>query len=701
MLDDLRRYVGQPAPLADPATRFDPVVGVEPDPGRPGGFLARTADGRILVGEFSCPVPGTIRLRMGSTADGLGALGSSPMLVAGPGTPMVLQSCPGGVRASGGGRECTWRPRADGLVAGRLRSAPAYRPLDGPPPGIGVLLEETGEVWGTLYSFAIGVDDAVYGGGESYQGPDLRGRVRRCINREATLTSGLDASYLTVPLFLSDGGWGVFVHTGAPVRADVGSTHPHVLALDAPGADSDVFLYDGSVPAVLDAHQRLTGRPGEFPDWALGVWSSRCTYDTAAEVRDIVDGYARVGCPVDVVHVDAWESGNVFRDFTTTWEVDRARFPAGWAASLKAKGVRLSLWHNPYLRPESAVGRDAAACGVVLRAPDGTPAQTPDLANRWLVDFTNADGCTWWRRRVTELVRTEGASAVKPDFAEEVPLDAVCADGRRGWQLRNEYALRYQHESHTALAEATGSPAVALFCRSGTAGSQRYPTHWVGDTPSTWEGLATALRACLSLSLSGFGFATSDIGGFWVPKPPAAEPDAFESPTGDIGHPELTADVPGELFARWAQWGALSAVMRFHGAGQREPWAYPDPYGPVAVEACRLRARLRGYLVAAARAAHVTGAPLMRPMPWAFPGDRAARDAVLQYLLGPNILVAPVLAPGGEVRLWVPAGEWTGLAGAPTLSGPSWHNVQLELADVPAWVRAGVQVLDLSELPAV
>jgi alpha-D-xyloside xylohydrolase len=133
--------------------------------------------------------------------------------------------------------------------------------------------------------------------------------------------------------------------------------------------------------------------------------------------------------------------------------------------------------------------------------------------------------------------------------------------------------------------------------------------------------------------------------------------------------------------------------MRFHGFGRREPWAYPGEHGAAAVEACRLRARLRPYLERVAAEAADAGTPMMRPMPLAFPGDRAARDASLQYLLGADVLVAPVLEPGGTVRVWAPPGEWTGLAGAPPLAGPGWHAVTVALATPPAWVRRGAEVL--------
>lgn len=673
-------------PLGSPVSALDPFTHVRVDPARPGGILVTTGSGRMLAGELTTGPVGVLRLRL---ALDLPARKSSPMLMDCTAEPLEVRPAPDGIAARSPEISVSWQLPGSGLVVGPLRSAPVVATVLGPPARSGLLLGQHDEPAGFLFCFGLGPDVAVFGGGECYQGPNLYGRLRRCVNVEAQLTAGSDVSYLSVPFFWSDDGWGVYWHTGAPVRADIGATHSSVFALDSSAAAADLYCYAGSAPEILDAHQRVTGRPGRLPEWALGVWTSRCTYLSAAEIDEVLAGYAAADCPVDVVHIDAWQVGNVCRDFTTAWEIDRDRFPEGWARRLAERGVRVSLWQNPYLSPGSPVGLLAAERGYVMRDAHGTVLSTNDLPNRMLVDFTNPDACTWWRQLVRSLVQAEGVSAVKPDFAEEVPPAAHCHNASSGWAVRNEYALRYQAESYAGLAEATGTDAVALFCRSGTAGSQRYPTHWVGDTPSTWEGMAAALRGCLSLSLSGFGYVTSDIGGFWAPA------DIFTAEYAiDHNDPSVfTADVEPELFARWAQWGALSPLMRFHGSGRREPWAYPGAYGEAAVQACWLRKALAAYLGRAAAEANTFGIPMMRPMPLACPDQRAARDAGLQYLLGPDLLVAPVLARGGRVQLWVPPGEWIGVAGAPALSGPGWVSVQLALATPPAWSRAGVSVL--------
>jgi len=518
----------------------------------------------------------------------------------------------------------------------------------------------------------------VFGGGESFQGPDLRGRTRVLRNAETHGIAGHDLAYLNVPFFWSDDGWGVLALTGAVVRADVGATDSEAFVLSSDTEPRALHVFEGSPAQILAQYHRATGLPGAFPAWALGVWTSRCSYLSEAEIGEVLDGYAAADCPVDVVHVDAWVSGNVIADLACNWTVDRTRFPAGWVERLNARGVQVSLWVNPYVVKGSARAAELERFGLLVRDAGGGLAVTPDKPDRLLVDFTDPAAVAWWQARVREVQEAEGNAAYKLDFGEELPETAVLHDGRTGAEARNDYALLYQQATAAAVWLDT-----AFFCRSGNAGAQRFPCHWVGDTPSTWAGLTSALRACLSLSLSGFAFVSHDIGGFWTGGSHDWVAEAFKV----MDNADVPADVDPELFARWAQWGALSPVMRFHGTGRREPWAYPGEWGEAAVEACRLRRRLQPGLVEAAAQAASDGTPVMRPMALAYPAFPEA-GAELQYLLGDDVLVAPLLQPGGRRRLWVPPGTWAPLCGLAAVDGPGWVEVECGPFDFPAWQRA-------------
>lgn len=527
----------------------------------------------------------------------------------------------------------------------------------------------------------------VYGGGESFQGPDVRGCYRLIRNQEADRTAGLDAAYLNVPLFYTDAGWGLFVHTGGAVRADLAASHSECAAFAVDGGELDLFVILGDPPTILRRYLRLTGAPRRLPDWAFGVSMSRSSYFSESQAARNVAELREAGCPVDVVHVDEWLDEPVLHTATWTAGPDRRRFPAGWGQRLGRQGVRTSLWIAPYVERGTAACEELSRAGYLVRAADGAVCTRADNPDCCILDLFNPDAETWFRQRVVATMREEGNAAFLVDFGEEIPDEAVFADGRRGWEAANAYTVLY-HRSVWHAADEARPGDFLLVCRSGTAGSQRYPAHWVGDNPSSWSGMVPALRACLSLSLSGFGVVTHDIGGYWTP----ASYDKALKLRETMSEEDVGIDVDPELYARWTQWGAFTPVMRFHGVARREPTAYPEPYRSAAIAACRLHERLRGYLVRAGAQAADGGLPMMRPLVLTHHDHRPARDAQLQYLLGDDILVAPIVEPGGRRDVWVPPGRWQPLVGLDAVSGPGWASVECTIEQFPAWLRAGASL---------
>jgi alpha-D-xyloside xylohydrolase len=524
--------------------------------------------------------------------------------------------------------------------------------------------------------------ESVFGGGESYRSVDLRGTRRVLLNSEPDGEFGAGQAYLHVPFFWSTAGWGLLLGTGAPVLADVGAEEAGVARFVALGREVELTLLRGDPPALLRAYGDVTGRVGPWPDWAFGTWMSRASYLSAVDIHRVLDELQAADCPVDVVHVDAWLAGNVFREFTCSWRPDRTRFPEGWTDAVRARGVRVSLWLNPFVLAGSPLDRELRRKRLLLIGPDGAPAATCDRANRHIVDFTNPAAAEWWGDQVLRLLAEERPDALKLDFGEEIPLGAICRDGRTGLEVRNAYALLYQRA--TAAAIPAGHPTVPFFCRSGSTGSQTTPCHWVGDTPATWDGMAQALRACLSLALSGFALVGHDAGGFHTP-------GSMDLPArildGEDAH--FAADVEPELFGRWAQWAAFSPVTRFHGTGRREPTAYAEPWRSAAIAALRRRRDILPLLRAALTEAQQTGLPLLRPTALTHPHDPIARRAWHQHQLGADLIVAPILAPGGRTTVWLPDGEWEPVLGAPHLRGPGLHDVAVTPEAFPVYARSG------------
>ncbi|MEO3752353.1 TIM-barrel domain-containing protein [Streptomyces sp. B6B3] len=704
----------------------DPYVACAPETG--GRLRVTLGSGRVVRFACSVPVPGVLRLR----TEGAEGRGADELLVEGLADhPARLTGTSRGTVISGPGVEALWGPAEgadapagpNGDVPQRLSLGPYERFAEAEgrtvPFHAGRLPAADGRPAGWVETIHLAPDAAVYGGGESYQGINLRGRHRRLRNIEENRAAGRDSAYLNVPLLWSDAGWAVFARTGEAVDADIGATHSEAARLLIGGDELDLFLITGDAPAILARYHALTGVPCALPDWAYGVWMSRSSYFTADEVLRTVDELRAAGCPVDVVHVDEWLAESVLDDASWTAGPDRRRFPAGWSRPLAERGVRTSLWINPYVSRDSPLAHELSERGHLVHTANGRPAATADNPETVPVDFTNAEARAWWRRRLARVLREEGNTALLADFGEEIAEDAVFADGSVGGERRDSYGVLYQKVVREAGAEVRGADFVPL-CRSGSAGSQRYAAHWAGDMPSTWSGLTCTLRAVLSMSLSGFSAVTFDAGGYWTPDSFAQAGELRRGMTPDA----VFADVDPELYGRWVQWAAFAPIMRMHGMGRREPTAYPEPARSAAIEACRLRHRLRRYLIRCAVAASQPpdfppqplepgtegglesgaereswagdGLPLMRPMPLAYPGDRRARDADLQYLLGPDVLVAPILQPGGHRALYVPPGEWTPLVGCPPLTGPAWADVECAPDQFPAFARADTthRVLD-------
>ncbi|CAM5657973.1 Alpha-xylosidase [Streptomyces alboniger] len=253
----------------------------------------------------------------------------------------------------------------------------------------------------------------------------------------------------------------------------------------------------------------------------------------------------------------------------------------------------------------------------------------------------------------------------KTDFGERVPTDVVWHDGSDPERMHNYYTHLYNQCVFELLEEERGRGEAVLFARSATAGGQQFPVHWGGDCWSSFNAMAESLRGGLSLSLSGFGFWSHDIGGFEGTPDPA-------------------------VFKRWLAFGLLSSHSRLHGSSSyRVPWAFGDEAVDVARKFTRLKHRLMPYLYGAAAEAPRTGVPVMRPMLLEFPDDPACRTLDRQYMLGPDLLVAPVFTADGSVEFYVPEGTWTHLLTGESVQGPGWHRETHGFDSLPLYVRPG------------
>jgi alpha-D-xyloside xylohydrolase len=231
--------------------------------------------------------------------------------------------------------------------------------------------------------------------------------------------------------------------------------------------------------------------------------------------------------------------------------------------------------------------------------------------------------------------------------------------------MHNYYTQLYNQAVFDVLKDTRGEGEAVLFARSATVGGQRLPVHWGGDSTSTYESMAETLRGGLSLAFSGFAFWSHDIGGF-----------------------EGTPD-PG-VFKRWTAFGLLSSHSRFHGSSSyRVPWVFDDEAVEVTRRFTKLKLALMPYLYAAGLEATRTGTPVLRPMQLEFSDDPATGYLDRQYMLGADLLVAPVFSADGSVELYLPAGTWTSFFTGETVTGPGWRREKHGFDSIPLYVRDG------------
>jgi alpha-D-xyloside xylohydrolase len=511
----------------------------------------------------------------------------------------------------------------------------------------------------------LGVGEAVYGLGERF-GPFVKNGQSIDIWNEDGGTSS-EQAYKNIPFYLTNRGYGVLVDHPGRVSFEVASEMVTRTQFSVPGQTLSYLIIYGPTPAdVLRRYTALTGRPALPPAWSFGLWlttSFTTPYDEET-VNKFVDGMAERNLPLSVFHFDTfWMREFHWCDFE--WDPRIFPDPPGMLKRLADRGLHTCLWINPYIAQRSAMFAEGLAEGYLVKKADGDVWQWDKWqAGMALVDFTNPAARDWYAGKLRALAEM-GVDAFKSDFGERIPTDVVWHDGSDPSRMHNYYTQLYNQTVFDVLREARGEGEAVLFARSATVGGQQFPVHWGGDNSAAFESMAESLRGGLSLLSSGFGFWSHDIGGF------EGEPDPA-------------------VFKRWIAFGLLSSHSRLHGSDSyRVPWQFDDQAVDVLRHFTHLKYRLMPYLYGAARQAHTEGLPVMRPMILGFPDDPAVTYLDRQYLLGGDLLVAPVMSAGGDVEYYVPAGRWTRFGTTEVIEGPAWVRENHGFDSAPLLVRPG------------
>ena len=500
--------------------------------------------------------------------------------------------------------------------------------------------------------FTLTADEMIFGCGESATGLNKAGQK---VNLFVTDPQGpeTDQMYKPIPFFMSNRGYGMFMHTSAPVTCDFGATYIGLNKMFMGDENLDLFVFFGEPKDILDEYTDLVGKPGMPPLWSFGTWMSRITYFSEKEGYDVAANIRKNKYPCDVIHFDTgW--------FDVDWQCDykfsenRFQNPQQMLKDLRSQGFHVCLWQLPYFTPKNRYFSELIEKDMYVKNGNGE-LPYEDV----VLDFSNPETVKWYQDKLAGLLNI-GVSAIKVDFGEAAPLNGIYASGKSGWYEHNLYPVRYD----MAVSEITKKlhNENIMWARAAWAGSQRYPLHWGGDAATTNTGLLGTLRAGLSFGLSGFSFWSHD----------------------------MVKSTPEDLYCRWIPFGFLTSHTRAHGAPPTEPWLYDSKrVQDVFRKSAEMKYRLMPYVYAQAKECTEKGLPMLRALFVEFPDDPGAWKVDDEYLFGSQILVAPLLESGMTGRtVYLPEGKWIDYQTEKVYEG-GWHRIEAGSLPIIMLVRDG------------
>jgi alpha-glucosidase len=509
---------------------------------------------------------------------------------------------------------------------------------------------------------------------------------------------GTDPIYESIPFFyaLYDGkAYGVFFNNTFRSFFDMGKTSPERYSFGADGGELDYFVFTGgknrSPKKVMEDYAALTGTTPLPPIWALGNQQSRWSYYPEKRVREIADGFRKNRIPLDVIYLDI-DYMDGYRVFT--WDKTRFPDPKQMIGDLRERGVKTVLIIDPGIKADQnySVYRDGKAANIFVKNPDGS-----DLIRRvWpgdcaFPDFTDPKAREWFSKQYKNdlddgvagfwndmnepgVFMTEQTE--KPEIlhhpAKTFPLDTPhFGDGLRDTHRRyhNIFGMQMARATFEGLKKLEPDKRPFVLTRAGFAGVQRYAAVWTGDNYASWDHLALTIPMLANMSVSGVPFVGADVGGF------------NEMPSG-------------ELYARWLQAAALTPFLRSHSVGwvgNKEAWEYGDAFTKINRETVELRYKFLPYLYTLFHEHERTGEPIMRPLWYEFPGDKGTYLINDEYMVGDDVLVAPVVKEGMTTRgIYLPAGaDWVDWWTGERLESGKTHYLPAPIDRLPIFVRAG------------
>jgi alpha-glucosidase len=538
----------------------------------------------------------------------------------------------------------------------------------------------------------LGFDEHFYGLGEKAARLDKRrGYFVNWNSDTPGYTEGKDPIYQTIPFYIGlqrNLAYGIFFDNSYRSYFDFGRSSQRRAWFGAEGGELNYyFFYGPSVKKILGRYADLTGHMPMPPMWALGNQQSRWSYYPDTMVEEVARQYRERDLPLDVIHLDIdYMLG--YRVFT----FDRERFPNPKALSdkLRKQGIKLVTIVDPGVKhdpPTSGSRYFVFDEGIEKKFFQYRSNGQLFVPRVWpgesvFVDYTLPEARRWWGD-LHRFYTDNGIAGIWTDMNE--PADFVDQTGKNQIDVvsydegeksthaknRNTFALLMSRATYEGLERLRPNERPYVITRAAYAGIQRYSTMWTGDTNSTWEALQLNIPMFTSLGLSGEPFVGSDVGGF-------------------IGRAN------GELLVRSYQVGFLAPFCRNHkviDGYDQEPWRFGKYYEDIIRKYLKLRYELLPFLYTTLEEAHRTGVPVFRPLLLNYQNDSNTYNLDDQFMIGEDLLVAPILKPDITQRLvYLPAGTWYDYWTNKKHAGGTTISVEAPLETVPMFVRAGAMI---------
>ncbi|MEO0469686.1 MAG: glycoside hydrolase family 31 protein [Bacteroidota bacterium] len=549
-------------------------------------------------------------------------------------------------------------------------------------------------------------DEAYFGLGDKTCHLNLRGeRLQNWANDCFGYGSHTDPLYRSIPFYYglhSGRAYGIFFDNSFRTHFDFGKERPEATSFWAQGGEMNYYFFFGpQLMEVAEQYAQLTGRPELPPRWAMGFHQCKWSYYPESQVKEIAAEFRSREIPCDAIYLDI-DYMDGYRCFT--WNNEHFPNPPRLLRELKEDGFHTVVIIDPGIKIDMdyPIFTEGLEKGYFCRRPDGPYVQGKVWPGEcYFPDFTNPEVRTWWAGLFRDLIRKVGVSGVWNDMNEpavfEVANKSVPDDVRHDYdghptshrKAHNVYGMQMARATNDGVKHFAYPNRPFMITRASYAGGQRFSAAWTGDNNANWEHLKLASIQSQRMSISGFSFIGSDIGGFnYVPS--------------------------GELFVRWLQCGIFHPLCRVHSIGyhdvgdaavdeeavaesmatreevDQEPWSFGEEYTAVAKSTIELRYKLMPLLYTAFWQYVTYGTPVLRPLSFLDQSDPETLHRMEEFCVGDHLLVCPISDEGARGRyLYLPKGIWYDFRTDEPIPGEQEIWVEADLHEIPMFARAG------------